>query len=88
MSDLCNNLAKLPAICASRLFSDGSPILIRRGETGYYPAPFPDFDVDAFNRRKGVTPAQREAMLGGSMFGWHLPIADPDNRVNNKPEGA
>ena len=35
--------------------------------------------TDEMNRNIGVTPAQREAMKAGSMFGWHTPAADPKN---------
>lgn len=72
-----NNLNKLPELCASINLTDGKPILIRRGVMGYYPAP--TIDVDGFNERHNVTPAQREAMEIGSMFGWEVPGANPDN---------
>jgi hypothetical protein len=65
----------IPAICYSRLLEDDSPIMIKRGETGYWPAP--GIDVDAENERLGVTPNQREAMTMGSMFGWGVPGAIP-----------
>lgn len=60
--------------------------IIKYGETGYY---LTDFDsqimsdeivescVAEFNKRLGVTPAQRDAMEVGSMFGWDVPGADP-----------
>lgn len=35
--------------------------------------------VDRLNELEGVTPAQASAMAVGSMFGWHVPGADPDN---------
>ena len=78
MTDVLETLKKLPDMCAARLPNDKSPILIRRGVAGYWPAPRPDMDVDAFNARKGVTPAQVMAMQIGSMFGWDAPGADPD----------
>ena len=77
MPDVLATLAKLPELCAARLPNDGSPILIRRGVAGYWPFK-PDLDVDEFNARHGTTPAQVEAMLCGSMFGWDVPAADPD----------
>jgi hypothetical protein len=70
-------LADLPKVCAAHSPGDNAPILIRRGERGYFPAP--GIDVDAFNARHGVTEAQREAMLAGSMFGFDCPGADPLN---------
>lgn len=39
--------------------------------------------VADMNSRAGVTPEQAEAMQIGSMFGWEVPGADPDN---HKPE--
>lgn len=77
MADVLKTLEKLPKICASVSLTDGSPITIRRGVSGYYPAP-PSLDVDGFNARHGVSPAQRMAMEIGSMFGWEVPGADPD----------
>lgn len=35
--------------------------------------------VAQMNQRNGVTPQQAEAMEIGSMFGWEIPGADPDN---------
>lgn len=73
--------SRLPEICASRL-EDGSemPILIKCGETGYWPAP--GLDVDRFNAHHGVTPAQKMAMEVGSHFGFHVHAADPSTYVD------
>lgn len=61
--------------------------IIKRGESGYYPT---DFDspttptelaimaVEHFNKKLGVSPAHAEAMHVGSMFGWHVPGAQPE----------
>jgi hypothetical protein len=77
--DIMEILADLPKVCAARKPDDNTPIIIRRGEPGYHPAPRQDFDVDGFNSRHNVTAAQVEAMLAGSMFGFHVPGADPLN---------
>jgi hypothetical protein len=54
---------------------------LKRGTKGFYPVkdyPHANQDLcDRLNNRLGVTKAQREAMLAGSMFGWHIPAADP-----------
>jgi len=57
-------------------------VAIKRGREGYnslareYPNAT-DVTAAIMNRRLGVTDAQRRAMVAGSMFGWHIPAADP-----------
>lgn len=66
----------LPEVCATRDRVTKRPILIVRGEPGYYAAPA-DTDPDGFNQRRGITEAQVQAMECGSMWGWDVPGADP-----------
>ena len=73
---------RLPAFCASRMPTTNEPILLHRGHKGFWPAPFPEFDPDEFNRDMGVTNAQRMAMEIGSIFGFHVPGANPDMHVH------
>ncbi len=80
------NLAKLPEVCAAKNLETGETILIKRGESGYYPSPH--IDADTFNAESGVTARQREAMQVGSMFGWHVPGADADNASYDRLEGG
>lgn len=85
------NLDKLPELCYTFVGgnSPGERIgIIKRGESGYYAV---DFDsptatesivrdvVRQLNSKMGVTPAQELAMSIGSMCGWDVPGADPDN---------
>lgn len=51
---------------------------VDRGDKGYIPLSgwTPDA-ADAWNARHKVGHAMRETMLVGSMFGWHVPGADP-----------
>jgi hypothetical protein len=72
------NLLQLPAQCAARYPGTKAPILIDRGVDGYTPLPA-GLDVDAWNEGAKVTPQQVQAMLAGSMFGWHVPGADPSH---------
>ena len=74
----------LPEVCYSILPSTGDVIIIKHGERGYYRCEYSTEDK-AFNREfandrnanLGVSKAQIEAMLAGSMYGWDVPAADP-----------
>ena len=75
---------KLPVDCYSVLPSSGELIMIVRENYGYYPSsnstPYPDINrqiADERNSHSGVTRAQEEAMLAGSLFGWGVPAAKP-----------
>ena len=74
----------LPELCFSTMPGTGELICIKRGESGYYPSNWNTSSrehnrqiADEQNQRLGVTPAQKEAMMCGSMFGWNVPGADP-----------
>jgi hypothetical protein len=75
--NMSNNLEKLPALCALHHITTGKPVIVKRGEMGYYPQE-DDFDVDFFNEVHGITENQKMCMQIGSMYGFHVPGADPD----------
>ncbi len=56
----------------------GATIMVRRGEKGFYPVAT-DTRPEILNKVRGVTPQQAAAMLAGSMFGWDVPLANPDH---------
>ena len=78
--DVLGTLQKLPEMSMVWIDTDRIGGLVHRGVPGYTPFPSitSEADVAAFNERHGVTEAQAEAMHVGSMFGWHIPGADPD----------
>lgn len=75
---------ELPETCFITLPGTGDLIILKRGETGYYRSEWETGDreknqeiADYHNRKRGITPAQVEAMLVGSMFGFDVPGAKP-----------
>ncbi len=76
----------LPKICATRMNrTDQKWIWVVLGERGYYQSHPITHEEDGqnFNRENGITKAQQEAMLTGSMFGWDVPGAYA-NQYNKK----
>ena len=85
-----NNLSKLPETCYSVSEYPGELIQLRRGMSGYLETNLstPDKEknralADKLNAELGVTKEQEQAMSVGSMFGFHVPGADPD--LYNQP---
>lgn len=76
---------KLPPLCFALHQTDLVPILVLRGEMGYYGIEMgePPDDLAEWvrlrNESLGVSRYQMEAMVTGSMFGcWDAAGADPD----------
>lgn len=78
--DVLATLAKLPPECFVRLPGSRGPRVVRivRGVPGYTEM-IGAVSADALNAAlpNPPTPEQAEAMTVGSMFGWHVPAADP-----------
>jgi hypothetical protein len=82
--------SSLPEKCYSTLLDTGNVVILKRGETGYYKTDIPYASKDEakalvseYNRKLGVSKGQEEAMRAGSMFGFHVPGADPKNYDEN-----
>ena len=75
----------LPEQCFGYLKATGEIVVLQKGQKGYAPTEkfaeneTPQECVDSLNAAIGVTKAQAAAMEAGSMFGWHVPGADPKN---------
>lgn len=84
------NAKMLPNLCYSTLPTSGDLIVIKLNEAGYYPCDYstPDAEAnrrmaDELNLKIGISKAQEAAMIHGSMFGWHVPAADPGHYDDN-----
>lgn len=84
---------RLPDLCFSTLPSDGTLICIQRGVNGYSVSSWnsekPEQNrriADYNNRKLGVSVAQEQAMVNGSMFGWDTPAADPRTYMRDTPQ--
>ena len=82
--------SSLPDQCYCVLPGSNEIIIAKKGETGYYRTDKYGHDredalniVAELNEQGGVSKAQTEAMLAGSMFGWACPAADPKNYDTN-----
>jgi len=66
--------SNLPPFAAVRHPVDDKTIVIKRGESGYYPVEG-DITPEEYNAQRGiiVTPEQANELLSGSMFGWDVP---------------
>lgn len=78
--------ASLPEMCYSVLQENGQIVVLKRGDVGYFQADIPSSDLESanalvalYNQKLGVTKPQFEAMKAGSMFGFQVPAADPQN---------
>ena len=69
--------ANLPERAYAYHPTTGAIIMIKRGETGFWPVTT-DVKPETLNKVHDVTPQQAAAMLTGSLFGWDIPLADPD----------
>lgn len=74
-------MEKLPNMCfAIKPGTENEVIGLKKGERGFWATKdMTPADVDFFNAKLGVSKAQVEAMLAGSLFGFDALGANPDN---------
>lgn len=83
--DMLDVMKDLPAVyCVgpteAKKLAINTGYAIHRGRAGYTPCPsMTDAFAAEHNARHLITAEQAEAMQVGSMFGWHVPGADPLN---------
>lgn len=75
---------ELPDMCYTALRTTNELVGIKKNENGYFP--YKDFDggyeeakklAELYNKKLELSPAQIEAMVCGSMFGWDSAAANP-----------
>ena len=72
------NKFNLPDYCfAEDMVNPGEIIIIRYGESGYHKTEYKGNAME-YNEKIGVTWAQMQGMITGSMFGWDVPGANPE----------
>ena len=71
------NLNALPTMCLVNHPTEAEIVAIYKGQSGYYSTCVED--VEIANKAMNITPEQVQAMLIGSMFGWHVKGAHPDS---------
>ena len=74
---LAEVLNDLPELCMVKDPAGQGYLMVKRGEKGYWQCI--TIDPEGFNLKRGITRAQQEAMLAGSIFGFDVPGADPLN---------
>jgi rare lipoprotein A (peptidoglycan hydrolase) len=75
-------VSNLPNICYVKNEETGATVLVRANVRGYFDVTRhvdPKSSADDLNAMIGVTKAQAAAMKVGSMFGFHVPGANPAN---------
>ena len=77
--------SELPELCYVEPIEIEYLGIVKRGEKGYYLTDFKKWPgaADEMNKKMGVTKPQAKAMLHGSLFGWHVPAANPSHPVNH-----
>lgn len=68
--------AGLPDSCYSIGPRTGAPVQIYKGDSTLYGVHVRE-SVDALNARQGVDRRTEAAMMGGAVWGWDTPYADP-----------
>ena len=70
-------LSSLPGIAFATLAVSGETIAICRGESSHYRVETTK-TAEELNTMYGVSSAQAQAMLAGTLFGWHALLSDPE----------
>lgn len=79
--DVLKVLQKLPKYCFATVPGENRVVIIHRGMTGYSEPPTQPPNgatADDLNIGLGISKFHAEAMMNGSMWGWHIPGADVD----------